>query len=146
MQMIGEQGLSNSYAVLADAFLHGRLDVSQCVDIDCAIYQDKFYVVFPPAPAILSMPFVAVFGTSFAGFIALATVHHRNVGVLWWRIFAALRVERMTAVWLLIALAFGTPLYYVTIRGDGVWFLAQACGFLARLAALWAALNRSPCG
>ncbi len=142
MQMIGEQGLSNSYAVLADAFLHGRLDVSQCIDIDCATYQDKFYVVFPPAPAILSMPFVAIFGVSFAGFIALATVITGTSIFVWSRIFAALRVERMTAVWLLIALAFGTPLYYVTIRGDGVWFLAQACGFLAVSAALWAALNR----
>jgi hypothetical protein len=142
MQMFGEQGLSNSYAVLADAFLHGHLDVSQCVDIDCAQYQDKYYVVFPPGPAILAMPFVAVFGVSFAGFIALATALSGMSLFVWWRILAALRVERTTAVWILIDLAVGTPLYYITIRGDGVWFLAQACGFLAVSAALWAALQR----
>lgn len=141
-QMLGEQGMSNSYALLADAFLHGHLDVSQCVDIDCAQYQDKYYVVFPPAPAILAMPFVAAFGVSFAGFIALATALYATSLFLWWRIFAALRVQRQTAVWITIALAVGTPLYYITIRGDGVWFLAQATGFLAVSAALWAALTR----
>lgn len=142
LQMLGEEGMSNSYALLAEAFLNGRLDVTQCVDIDCAFYEGKNYVVFPPGPAIVAMPFVAVFGVSFAGFIALATVLSGASLIVWWRIFHVLRVERMTAVWMLIAIAVGTPLYYVTIRGDGVWFLAQSCGFLFVTLALWAALER----
>ena len=141
-QMFTEEGMSNSYALLADAFLHGRLDVTQCVDIDCAFYDGKYYIVFPPGPALVAMPFVALFGVSFAGFIALATVLTTGSLLVWWRILNALRVERMTAVWIMIALAIGTPLYYVTIRGDGVWFLAQACGFLFVTLALWAALTR----
>lgn len=142
LQLVGEEGLSNSYALLADAFLNGRLDVTQCVDIDCALYDGKNYVVFPPGPAILAMPFVAVFGTSFAGFIALTTALSGLSLLVWWRILAALRVERMTMVWILIALAFGTPLYYVTIRGDGVWFLAQTCGFLFVSLAVWASVEK----
>jgi hypothetical protein len=51
MQMLSEEGMSNSYALLADAFLSGRLDVTECVDIDCAFYDGKNYVVFPPGPA-----------------------------------------------------------------------------------------------
>ena len=142
MQVIGEEGLTNSYALLADAFLSGRLDVTQCVDVDCALYDGKNYVVFPPGPAILAMPFVAVFGLSFSGFIAIASVLSGVSLLVWWRIFAALRVERMTAIWLLIAIAIGTPLYYVTIRADGVWFLAQTCGFLFVSLAIWAAIDR----
>lgn len=142
MQMIGETGMTNSYAVLADAFLSGRLDVAECVDIDCAIYEGKNYVVFPPGPAIIAMPFVALFGVGFAGFIALTSVISATSVFVWWRILVRLRVEAMTARWILIALAVGTPLYFVTVRGDGVWFLAQATGFLFVTLAIWAALAR----
>lgn len=142
MQMIGETGESNSYALLADAFLHGRLDVSGCFDIDCAFYQDRYYVVFPPMPAVLTVPFVALFGVGFAGFIALTAVLTAGSLFAWWRIMALLKVERTTAVWLMIALAVGTPLYYVTIRGDGVWFLAQATGFFFVTLSIWAALAK----
>lgn len=142
MQMLSEEGMSNSYALLADAFLSGRLDVTECVDIDCAFYDGKNYVVFPPGPAILALPFVAIFGVSFAGFIALTSVLSGASLLVWWRILSLLRVERTTAIWIMIALAVGTPLYYITIRGDGVWFLAQACGFLFVTLALWAALDR----
>lgn len=142
VQMLGEESLSNSYALLAEAFLSGRLDVAQCVDIDCAVYDGKNYIVFPPGPALLAMPFVAVFGVSFAGFIALASVLSGASLLVWWRILELLRIERTTATWLLIAIAIGTPLYYVTIRGDGVWFLAQTSGFLFVSLAVWAAVAK----
>ena len=142
MRMVGEAGMTNSYALLADAFLHGRLDITQCVDIDCAFYNDQYFVVFPPGPALIAMPFVAIFGVGFAGFVALTSVMTAGSMLVWWRILARLRVERMTATWILIALAFGTPIYYVTARGDGVWFLAQATGFLFITLALWAAIER----
>ncbi len=48
---------------------------------------------------------------------------------LWRQILGALKVDDVIAIWLLLGLAFATPLYYVTIRGDGVWFFAQAIGF-----------------
>ena len=98
LQMLSEEGISNSYALLADSFLSGRLDVTECVDIDCAFYDGKYYVVFPPGPALVALPFVAVFGVSFAGFIALTSVLSGASLVVWWRILGLLRVERMTAV------------------------------------------------
>jgi hypothetical protein len=133
---------SNSYSLLADAFLHGRLDVSSCFDIDCARYGGKIWVIFPPAPAILAMPFVAVFGTSFAGYIPLSLVLSGVTLWLWWRIFRAVGLEPAHAGWLVVAIAFATPLYYVTIRGNGVWFFAQVVGTLAVTAAIHEALGR----
>src|ERR1700754_1656692 len=53
---------TNSYSLLADAFLHGRLDVASFIDVDCARYGGKIWVIFPPAPAIVVMPFVAGVG------------------------------------------------------------------------------------
>ncbi|WMT91604.1 hypothetical protein [Pelagibacterium sp. H642] len=120
---------SNSYALLAEAFLNGRLDTTTCYDGDCARFEDKIFVMFPPVPAIIALPFVALFGVDFSGFVLLSGLAFGLSVWLWWRIFEGLKIDRDVAVWLLLGIAFATPLYFVTIRGDGVWFFAQAIGF-----------------
>jgi hypothetical protein len=142
MRMIGETGGSNSYALLADAFLHGRLHVSGCVDVDCARFNGRNYVVFPPGPVLIIAPLVALFGKSFSGFIALAVMAAGFGLAAWWRILDHLRVERATALWLMLALGLATPLYYVAIRGDGVWFLSQSFAFMFMSLAFLLALKR----
>ena len=130
MRALTEPGDTNSYALLADAFLNGRLHVTDCIDVDCAFYDDKYWVIFPPVPAVVAMPFVALFGTGFSGFIFLATALTALSLVMWWRILQHMLLDRATIAWTVLALAFATPVYYVTIRGDGVWFFAQTVAFL----------------
>jgi len=55
------------FVPLADAFLHGRLNIlhppswlSELVN-----FRGNYYVVYPPMPAVLLLPFVALFGPSF---------------------------------------------------------------------------------
>lgn len=141
-RITGEHGDANSYAMLADAFLHGRLDVARCFDVDCAHHAGKAWVVFPPAPALAALPFVAIFGTTFGHFILLTTLFTGLTLWLWWRIFRAFELERVHAAWLLVAIAFATPLYYVTIRGDGIWFFAQVVGTLLLTLALHEAVQQ----
>ncbi|NOZ33491.1 MAG: hypothetical protein GXP01_10640 [Alphaproteobacteria bacterium] len=137
-----EAPLSNSYALLADAFLNGRLWVEQCFDPDCARFQDRIYVIFPPVPAVLSMPFVAIFGIDFSGFIFMGTALYAASIVLWSRILKRLQSGLgAPAMILLLAIAFASPLYFVTIRADGVWFLAQSVGFFFVSLSLWLALS-----
>lgn len=131
-----ESGGTNSYVLLAQSFLEGRLHSPACYDSDCAIYQDRIYVMFPPVPAILLMPFVAIFGPDFSGFVGLSIIASAISVYLWWRIFAALDTDKTAVIWLLLALAFATPVYFVTIRGDGVWFFAQTLGLLFITAAI----------
>ena len=133
---------SNTYSLLADAFLHGRLDIAGCFDVDCARTGGKIWVVFPPAPAILAMPFVAIFGTGFAAYIPLSLVLSGVTLWLWWRIFRKLELDPAQAGWLVVAIAFATPVYYITIRGNGIWFFAQVVGTLALTAAMHEALDR----
>ena len=130
MAMVLEPGKTNSYALLAQSFLQGRLDSPTCYDFDCAVFEDRIYVMFPPVPAVLVMPFVALFGVDFGGFVALSILASTITLVLWRRIFAALDTDKTAAIWLLLALAFATPVYFVTIRGSGVWFFAQTIGLL----------------
>ena len=129
-QFIHEAPGSNSYALLADAYLHGRLDVDKCYDADCAHFAGKTYVVFPPVPALVALPFVAAFGPDFSHFMAIGLIAFATSLFLWWRILRACDVERETLVWLILAIAFASPLFYVTLRTDRVWFFAQSTDFL----------------
>ena len=54
-------GEANLYALQADAFLHGRLDLPQHFH-DTAVFEGRFYVPFPPFPALLVTPIVALVG------------------------------------------------------------------------------------
>ena len=130
LHLVKEEPHSNSYALLADSFLHGKLDSARCFDSDCVTFDGKNYVIFPPVPAVVAMPFVAAFGVTFQGFAAIGFACLLGSVFLWWRIFGKIGVEKQTAVWLLLALAFGSPLFYVSIRADRVWFFAQSINFL----------------
>jgi len=133
----------NSHGALADAFLHGRLWVERCPEIDCAVFEGRTYIIFPPLPALLLMPFVALFGfPGFKGFVLLGLGLSALSLLAWSRIFRALEVERGQALWLLAALAFASPLYQVTLRSDGVWFFSQTVGFLMMTLSLWAVICR----
>lgn len=131
---------SNSYVLLADAFLHGRLDVPRCLDDDCALFQGRAYVVFPPLPALLILPFVAIFGTDFHFFLPLTLVAFGLIAWLWWRIAETLIDGRDLRRLYLLLILFATPLLYVLMRGDKIWFFAQIWGFLFASAAIYFAM------
>ncbi len=57
----------NHYALLAEAWLHGRQDLangppSYAGGNDFAVFGGKTYISFPPFPAVLMLPFVALSG------------------------------------------------------------------------------------
>lgn len=133
----------NSYGALADALLKGRLFVEKCPEIDCAIFNGRTYIIFPPFPALIAMPFVAAFGfAGFKGFILMATALCAIALFVWQRIFVRLGVQRGDQAWLLLAFAFASPLFQVMLRADGVWFFAQSVGFLMMTLSLWAVICR----
>ncbi|MBN2497731.1 MAG: hypothetical protein JXR96_24265 [Deltaproteobacteria bacterium] len=118
----------------ADAFLHGmaELRVKPPNNNDWIRYEGKDYVSFPPGPAVLMMPGVALFGLSFND-------------VLFTLIFAALNVLLMLCVlemlvaeglaslsaserlWMTALFGFGTLHYCCAVLGE-VWFTAQILG------------------
>jgi hypothetical protein len=136
-----ETGGVNSAALIADGFLQGRLWVEQCFDLDCAYVHGRTYVVFPPFPGLAALPLVALGGVQTSGFIFLVLIAFSLSLVTWSRIFGKLGVERSNRLWLLLAIGFASPLFFVTIRGDGIWFNAQALGFLLVTLALHEALS-----
>lgn len=136
----GETGGTNAYALVAESFLKGVPDVSTCFGVDCAVHDGKSYVIFPPFPGVLALPLVWLNGTGTAGFIILSLVLFTGSLALWNRIFNHLGLARSERFWLLIATGFASPLYYVALRGDGVWFFAQSSAFFLVTLALHEAL------
>jgi hypothetical protein len=130
LRAVTEQGNSNSFALVADSFLNLRPYVTGCFDVDCAIIEGRSYVVFPPLPGVVAVPLVAAFGLDTAGFTAIALAALALSLWLWKRILTRLDVDGEALPWLLTAIAFASPLFYVTLRSEKIWFFAQALAFL----------------
>lgn len=119
----------NSYALIAESFLTGTPWASDCYDVDCAMHEGRTYIVFPPFPGVVAAPLVALNGVETTGFMAIGLGLYLLTLVLWRRIFAFFEVSGTVQAWLLVALAFASPLYFIALRSDSVWFFAQIVGF-----------------
>lgn len=116
---------------LAKSFLHGRLDLhNPSSTLDLTLHGGKWYVPFPPLPALLMTPLVAIFGGLNTVLFA-AVVGAANVALVFLTLqaFAAQRwisLSLKDGLWLTALFAFGTVLWYMSTQGS-VWFVAQVC-------------------
>lgn len=120
----GEGAHLTYFVPLADAFLHGRLyiiDHPSWLD-ELIFWNNHYYVVLPPMPAILLMPFVAIFGNNFYQPIFSIWIGSISVPlcyVVLLKIFNNVKV----AFWSCILYGFGSMLWYHAEVGSG-WYLA----------------------
>lgn len=143
------------FDALADAFLHGRLHLdAPRARHDLTLHDGRWYVPFPPLPALLLMPPVALLGVERVNPIGLALAASAlNVGLAL-LLFDALRarglvpLSRAGACWLTLAFALGTPHWSIAPLGE-VWYTAQVTTVtFTLLSAVLAARRASPwaCG
>lgn len=136
---------------LADAFLHGRLFLADPPGHhDLSPYNDRWYVPFPPMPALLMLPFVYVGGlesihpVAMSIFLGATTVALMcaSLSVLARRGWVELSALGRAAIVAFFAL--GTAHGYVAVTGS-VWFLSQTCTvFFLALAAFLAIATPRP--
>jgi hypothetical protein len=140
----------------ADAFLHGRSAITYPVS-DGPYRNDHFQDVlplpgtglgqipFPPLPAVVLLPFVAVFGLGTNGAAIAAVLGAVNV-VLCWAMLLAVTPRRSAALLGTVFYGFGTVAWYAAMLGT-TWFLAHvvasSCLFLAIGLAVRADLART---
>jgi len=78
--------LSNAphFQYLADAFLHGQLNlrVVPPTDHDLVFFQGNTYLYWPPFPAIVMMPFVALVGLHFSDVFLVMMIGAFNVSLM----------------------------------------------------------------
>jgi hypothetical protein len=127
---------------LADAFLHGRIRLLEAPSwLTELIPRDgAWYVAYPPMPAVLLMPFVALFGAEFHQQIASCIFGGVGVGLTYLvlcRFALSLRVRAL----LTLAFAFGTCFFYTASIGN-TWYLSHVSAVMFATAAIVLALDR----
>lgn len=118
----GEGAQWNHFVVLADAFLHGHLYVSNILT-ELAPWGGHYFVVYPPMPAILLIPFVAIFGTDFYQpllSILLGAVNVSLAYIVLLKLFKSVKLS----LWVSVLYAFGTIQWYHAEVGSS-WYVAH---------------------
>ncbi len=116
----------NNYVLLAQAWLHGHANIAwPGAYIDALPYDGAYYVIEAPMPAVLLLPFVAIFGTFNQTWLAivLATAGTTAAFVFARRIGASVPV----AAWIAGFFLLGTDLAWAAMLGD-VWMIAHVAG------------------
>ena len=142
----------NHFALQASAWLHGRLDLggpppAYAGGNDFAEFEGKWFVPFPPLPAVLLVPAVALAGSPEA--VADGRFFLFVAGLAPAALFLALeklrerrRAERSERESVLGALlfAFGSVYFFSAEQGT-VWFAAHVVGTSLAALYLWLALE-----
>jgi len=131
------------YLLQADAFLHGRLDINPNIPgmIDVALFDGRAYVVFPPGPALVLLPLVAIFGVGHTNAILFGLLLASLTILTAYRLLSRMGVGGSTRVWYLAAFALGTGFWFAVLRSSQVWYLAHVVAVLFMMLALSEALG-----
>jgi hypothetical protein len=116
---------------LADAFLHGRLDIwngEQLPWLDWAFYEGKYYMLEPPITALVVLPGVLLFGLDLNQTLVSVVIGSLTAAVVF-RLMRGLTEELSVQVWLTLLIAFGTIYWWNAVNG-GTWYFAHAVSVL----------------
>lgn len=146
----GQSGAPH-FVYLADAFLHGQTAFEARppdYDDNWTFYEGAWSVSFPPAPAVLMLPFVAIWGKGLNDVLFTLLLGALNVAIFYELVpLVAKRVVGKDAmdfayrVGLTLAFGFGTVHWWLSVNGQ-VWFTAQIVATTFVLLALCETLGR----
>ena len=135
------------FSRLADAFLHGRIWLDEApswLNELIPAGPGQWYVTYPPMPAVLAMPFVAVFGREFPAQVYSSIYGGLDAGLVFLllgRLNMGLRSRDRLG--LTVVFTFGTVFWFVALGGSA-WYFAHVAAVLFTLAALIVALDHRP--
>jgi hypothetical protein len=137
------------------AFLEGKAAIRFPVDATAhspgnSFFQDVLPVVttdgiprglipFPPLPAVLLVPFVALWGHATDGQLVFAVLGALDVGLAWW-VLGRLPVRTWVRVAATVFFAFGTVFWYAAQIGT-TWYQAHVLAVALTLAAIGVAVG-----
>jgi hypothetical protein len=155
------QNFYNHFVWQADAYLHGRVTIPYPVDspFSNSYFQDvlpgpplgpsgitnpvipggQALLPFPPLPAIVLLPFVALWGMSTNAALICAVIGAINVS-LCWRMLLRVTPRRDAALLGTIFYGFGTVAWYAAMLGS-TWFLAHVVASTFLFLGITAALD-----
>jgi hypothetical protein len=125
----------NNFVLLAQALLHGRTWIDWPGPyIDALQYHGRYYVIEAPLPAILLLPFVALFGTQTNQTVLAAVLCAVAIGAAW-ELGERFGLRPGANAWICAFLLAGTDLLWCAAFGD-VWFIAHVSAVCFTMLAL----------
>lgn len=112
--------------------LDKRIVILQPQDIDQSKTKRRFFVSFPPGPALVFLPLTALSGIKVNDVLLTIVFASLNVGLLFALLERLARGgrsgrSRKDNLWLILLFALGTCHYWLSVMGQ-VWFTAQIMG------------------
>ena len=141
---IREQSKTPQYVYLAYSFLHGRtnlLDLPKST-YDLISFKEKWYVPGGVTPALLLLPFVAIFGKTFSDVLFGVFIGALNVAMMY-SLLGRLVEKSSIRYWLTSLFAFGTVHWWLASMGS-VWFNAQLVALLFMILFVRDAIQNKP--
>lgn len=137
----------NYFVYQAESFLHGRWDLNLSPTFtDIVTIHGKYYIVYPPMPAIVLMPFVAIFGLQTSDVLFTAICSALNLSILY-LVLEQVRENGFTRrrsienVCISLLLWLGSISLWMSLGGE-MWFTAQILCMTFTLLALLSAFRR----
>ena len=123
---LSRHSLAPHFVYLAESFLHGHLDLIHvpAPPYDLTPFEGRWYVSFPPLPALLMLPLVALRGLVVSDVAFSVVLGAFNVS-LFYAVLARSGIGDLKfGIWLCLLLGLGTPLWYCAALGS-IWYTAH---------------------
>ncbi len=140
-----DSNVYNTYALQADAWRQGRLDLGQDYPwLELAVYQGKYYSSFPPFPSYVLFPLTFIWGSNTPDFIIIWLIN-LVAAIYLYKLAEELKLSPKGAMVETIFLMLGSNLVFVMID-PSVWFMAQTMCFALCVLALYSAVTGNGTG
>lgn len=130
----------NSYALQAEAWTHGHLDLGQDYShLELAMFNGKYYVSFPPFPSYILFPFAIFFGSNTPDALLMWLEDIIAALYLYKLAVKFTRNPKMSALTTIFAML-GTNVTF-NMLNPWVWFSAQTICFMLSIMAIYYAFE-----
>lgn len=127
---------------LSDAFLQGKYYLTESIPWlnELIPIDNKYYIVYPPMPAILAMPFRFIMGNKFEQQF-LAHILGAGITIFTMLISWNIKRDKKLMIWSGLLTAFGNIIWYLSATGSS-WYLGQVSAAFFLTAAIYESLNK----
>ena len=139
-QYLWEHNTYNTYALQADSWRQGRLDLGENYSwLEIAEYNGKYYCSFPPFPSYVLFPLTLIFGSNTTDGLVLLFFDVMAV-VFLYKIAITLKLSPRAAALSALFFSICTNMTFVFFV-PSVWFFAQTLSYSLATAAIYYALK-----
>ncbi|MCU0384377.1 MAG: glycosyltransferase family 39 protein, partial [Cyclobacteriaceae bacterium] len=114
---------SNLAVFQAEAFLKGNLHIAEYF-WDVAVYKNQYYVTYPPFPALLLLPSVAIWGNKVNTIFVSLLITCVSIYILY-HLLQRYVGNAPIKKWLLAAFFLGSPYWFALLTSDFIYAFAH---------------------